>query len=84
MTIRLAPMFIWLTTRHSELLAVSDLNGVRILFVSTAPKPAPQSRPRPSRKPVYPREVTGLVLIGILVLILTIIRYWQTISWNLR
>ncbi|HVO62407.1 MAG TPA: hypothetical protein VMT53_15835 [Terriglobales bacterium] len=52
--------------------------------MSTAPKPAPQSRPRPSRKPVYPREVTGLVLIGILVLILTIIRYWQTISWNLR
>jgi hypothetical protein len=33
---------------------------------------------------VYPREITGLILIGILVLILTIIRYWQTISWNLR
>jgi len=52
--------------------------------VSTAPKPVPQSRPEPPRKPVYPREITGLLLIGLLVLILTIIRYWQNISWNLR
>jgi hypothetical protein len=52
--------------------------------VSTAPKPVPHSRSPHPRKPVYPREVTGLVLIGILVLILTIIRYWQNISWNLR
>lgn len=52
--------------------------------MSTAPKPVPHSKPEASRKPVYPREVLGLVLIGILVLILTIIRYWQNISWNLR
>jgi hypothetical protein len=44
----------------------------------------PYSRPQQPRKPVYPREITGLVLIGILVLVLTIIRYWQSISWNLR
>jgi hypothetical protein len=51
--------------------------------VSTSPKPVPQSSQHP-RKPVYPREITGLVLIGILILILTIIRYWSNISWNLR
>ncbi|HEX6502974.1 MAG TPA: hypothetical protein VF011_06970 [Terriglobales bacterium] len=50
--------------------------------MSTAPKPAPHSGR--SKKPVYPREVTGLILIGILVLVVTIIRYWQSISWNLR
>lgn len=50
--------------------------------MSTSPKPVPQ-RPHP-RKPVYSREITGLVLIGILILILTIIRYWSNISWNLR
>lgn len=49
--------------------------------VSTSPKPVPR---QPSRKPVYPREITGLLLIGILILVLTIIRYWQYISWNLR
>jgi hypothetical protein len=52
--------------------------------VSTAPKPVPNSRPAHQRKAVYPREITGLILIAILVLILTIIRYWQNISWNLR
>ena len=52
--------------------------------MSTSPKPVPQSRPQQPRKPVYPREITGLILIGILVLILTILRYWSNISWNLR
>ncbi len=52
--------------------------------MSTSPKPVPHSRPQHPRKPVYPREITGLILIGILVLILTIIRYWSNISWNLR
>jgi hypothetical protein len=45
--------------------------------------PAFTSR-RPGRKPIYPREVTGLVLMAILVLILTMIGYWQTISWSAR
>jgi len=37
---------------------------------------------RRSKKPVYPRETAGLILIRVLVLILTIVRYWQAISWN--
>ena len=50
--------------------------------MGTTPKPA--STDKPPKKPVYPREVTGLILIGILVLILTIVRYWHNIAWSAR
>jgi len=50
--------------------------------VDSPPKPLPACGTRPSKKPVYPREIAGLILIA--VLILTSIPYWQAISWNIR
>jgi hypothetical protein len=36
------------------------------------------------RHAVYASETTGLLLIAFLLLILTLVRYWQEIHWNLR
>jgi len=52
--------------------------------VDSPQKPVPASGRRPSKKPVYRRETAGLNLTAVLVLILTSIRYWQAISWNVR
>jgi hypothetical protein len=36
------------------------------------------------RHPTYAAEATGLLLMAILLLILTIIRYWSYIQWSAR
>ena len=36
------------------------------------------------RHTLYASEATGLVLIGLLLLVLTLIRYWHDIHWSLR
>jgi hypothetical protein len=36
------------------------------------------------RKAVYASEATGLLLIALLLLILTLVRYWHNIHWSLR
>jgi hypothetical protein len=36
------------------------------------------------RHSVYAAEATGLLLMAVLLLVLTIIRYWQYIPWNAR
>ncbi len=36
------------------------------------------------RHAVYATETTGLVLIALLLLILTLVRYWHAIHWSLR
>jgi len=33
---------------------------------------------------VYASETTGLLLISVLLLVLTLIRYWRAIHWSLR
>jgi hypothetical protein len=53
------------------------------------PMPAanPQRQPEPprSRHPrVYTLETTGLLVIAVLILILTLVRYWHHISWSAR
>jgi hypothetical protein len=50
--------------------------------VGAAPKPGRDSTS--PKKPAYPRESVGLILIAILVLILTIIRYWGQVPWGAR
>jgi hypothetical protein len=34
--------------------------------------------------PVYAAETSGLLLIALLLLVLTLIRYWHSIHWGLR
>jgi hypothetical protein len=54
-----------------------------------APSPDPQSEPHPSgRKPAQSRiarlEATGVLIVAVLVLILTLFRYWHHIPWSAR
>jgi hypothetical protein len=44
--------------------------------------PHPQRESRPPRHHIYALETTGLLLIAIMLLILTLIRYWQNIDWS--
>jgi hypothetical protein len=42
-----------------------------------------QNREHPKHH-AYALETTGLLLIAVLLLILTVVRYWAYISWNAR
>jgi hypothetical protein len=50
------------------------------------PNPAPQHEDdhKPRRREVYASETTGLLVIAVLLLVLTLIRYWHHIHWSLR
>lgn len=41
----------------------------------------PESRPK---RPIYALETTGLLIIALLVLVMTVIRYWHHIVWSAR
>ena len=45
------------------------------------PPPVKQHRRVPE---IYTLETTGLLVIAVLILILTLIRYWQNIPWSAR
>lgn len=44
-------------------------------------EPEPESKPK---RPVYALETTGLLIIALLVLVITIVRYWHHIVWSAR
>lgn len=57
-----------------------------IRMAGAGPKPEPERTP-PERHPipeVYTLETTGLLVIAVLILILTLIRYWHHIPWSAR
>jgi hypothetical protein len=39
---------------------------------------------RQRRHAVYASETTGLLLIALMLLVLTLVRYWHNIHWSLR
>jgi len=53
-----------------------------------AAKPENESSSAPGSKPprrsVYASETVGLVLIALVLLILTLVRYWHDIHWSWR
>lgn len=55
------------------------------VFVATpAPqKPVIEDKHR-HRHPIYAAEATGLLLMAVLLLILTVVRYWSYIHWSAR
>ena len=55
---------------------------LKYLVPSTQAQNDSESRHR--RHAVYASEATGLLLIAFLLLILTLIRYWEYINWSLR
>lgn len=48
------------------------------------PDNLPQDDPKHRRHAVYASETTGLLLIALLLLILTLIRYWHDVHWSWR
>ena len=54
--------------------------------------PAVTSPPHPDQPParrsakyhIFKLEAAGLLIIGVMILILTLIRYWHHIAWNAR
>jgi hypothetical protein len=47
-------------------------------------KPQNGSQQRPKRHAVFASETMGLLLIALIVLIVTLLRYWQNIHWSWR
>jgi hypothetical protein len=47
------------------------------------PKPASDSKHQ-HRHSIYAAEATGLLVIAVVLLVLTIIRYWRYIPWSAR
>jgi hypothetical protein len=50
----------------------------------SAPHPQDEAEHRHHRHAVYASETTGLLLIALVLLVLTLIRYWHEIHWSLR
>ena len=53
------------------------------MFVVNAQRQNDPARKHP-RHAVYATETSGLLLIGVLLLVLTLIRYWHAIHWSVR
>jgi len=66
-------------TLHLTLTSPSVYN-IRV----SAPHPQDESEHRHHRHAVYASETTGLLLIALVLLALTLIRYWHEIHWSLR
>jgi hypothetical protein len=51
----------------------------------TAKTPLDSSSPGAHHKSrIYQREVTGLIVVAVLLLILTVLRFWHNLAWSLR
>jgi len=48
-----------------------------------SPKPASENKHQ-HRHSIYAAEATGLLVMAVLLLVLTIVRYWRYIPWSAR
>jgi hypothetical protein len=72
-----------------RLTTIDQRKGYNIRVNSPVPpKPAAdhehQDNKHQHRHSIYAAEATGLLLMAVLLLVLTIIRYWRYIPWNAR
>ena len=51
---------------------------------AASPQPDHPSPVRPGRHHIYKLEAAGILIIGALILILTLVRYWHHIAWGAR
>ncbi|MFZ0807299.1 MAG: hypothetical protein WAN03_13980 [Candidatus Sulfotelmatobacter sp.] len=49
-----------------------------------ATQPQNESSEEPRRRNVYASETVGLVVIALILLILTLVRYWHNVHWSWR
>ena len=61
----------------------AGLRGRYNVRVSRLPQVAHSSKKRPKHH-IYALETTGLLLIAVMLLIVTLIRYWHNINWSAR
>jgi hypothetical protein len=57
------------------------------IVVSVIPPPPPPDQPAPARPPrahILKREAAGFLIIGTIIFILTLARYWHHIAWGAR
>jgi hypothetical protein len=59
------------------------LAAARRYNIRVPSKPQPDSH-KPHRHAVYASEAMGLLLIALVLLVLTLIRYWRVIHWSWR
>jgi hypothetical protein len=45
---------------------------------------SPDDSRKHNRHTVYASETTGLLLIALMLLVLTLVRYWHDLHWSLR
>jgi hypothetical protein len=50
----------------------------------TVPASTPNPRPPHPKHHIYALETTGLLIISILLLIVTLVRYWHNVNWGAR
>ena len=65
---------------------VSDLPppGPRRYNAVVPAKPQPDHPSSERNSPIYAREAAGVLIIGLLLLILILVRYWHYIAWSGR
>jgi hypothetical protein len=51
---------------------------------AVAPQPDQPPAPRPGKHHIFKLEAVGVLIIGALILILTLVRYWHHIAWSAR
>jgi hypothetical protein len=64
--------------------ATNDRKGYNSGVNAPVPPKSASDDKHQHRHSVYAAEATGLLLIAVLLLILTIIRYWRYIPWSAR
>jgi hypothetical protein len=74
---------------NDQRLTTSDRKGYNNrVNASVPPKPAADSEHQEDKHQhhhaIYAAEATGLLLMAVLLLILTLIRYWRYIPWSAR
>jgi hypothetical protein len=69
-----------------DIVGTGDGKGYNSAVPAAEPKRQPEPSPaEPHRTPqVYTLEATGLLVIALLILILTLIRHWHHIPWSAR
>jgi hypothetical protein len=68
--------------RLLEGLTPQDPSGARRYNIRVSPTSEDDHKQR--RHAVYASETTGLLLIALVLLVLTLVRYWHDIHWSLR
>jgi hypothetical protein len=62
----------------------NDRKGYNSAVNAPVPSKQPSDDKHQHRHSIYAAEAAGLLLIAVLLLILTIIRYWRNIPWSAR